>query len=58
MHDIADGEFDDLAALGARDVGDLQYLGRNMARRGIAADLLFGPRSSFRPPRYAASGIR
>ena len=36
VHDVAHRELDDLAALGARDVGDLHDLRRHVARRGVA----------------------
>src|SRR6185295_20201421 len=37
---VAHRQLDDLAALGARDVGDLQDLGRNVAGSGVLPDLL------------------
>ena len=40
VHDVAHRELDDLAALGARDVGDLHDLRRHVARRRVLADLL------------------
>ncbi len=33
MHHITDGKLGDLAGFGARDIGDLDDLGRHMARR-------------------------
>ena len=55
VHDVAHRELDDLAALGARDVGDLHDLRRHVARRGVVADLLLDPvrerASSVRPSR-------
>src|SRR5262245_45542466 len=41
VHDVAYRELDDLAALGARDVGHLQHLGRHVPGGGI------GPNSRF-----------
>jgi hypothetical protein len=38
MHHRAHRQFDDLAALGARDVLHLHHLGRHVARRGVVAD--------------------
>lgn len=43
MHDIADGQFDDLAASGAGDVGHLQHLGGDVARRGAFANRSLDP---------------
>src|SRR5215472_5336818 len=39
MDDVADRELDDLATLGARYVGDLDDLRRDVARRRVGADL-------------------
>src|SRR5215831_5933331 len=39
VHHVAYRQLDDLAALGARNVGNLEHLGGNVARRGIAANL-------------------
>src|SRR3990170_4193539 len=40
VHHVAHRELYDLARLGARDVADLQHLGRDVARRGVVADAL------------------
>jgi hypothetical protein len=39
VNNVAHGELDDLAAPGARYVGDLHDLGGHVARRGVGADL-------------------
>ena len=39
MDDVANGEFDELAAACARDGGGLQYLGRDVPRAGVGAQL-------------------
>ena len=41
MDHVADGELGDLARLGARDVGDGDDFGGDVARRAIVADLFF-----------------
>ncbi len=40
MDDVAHGKLDDLARLGARNVGHLDDLRRHVARRGVLADLV------------------
>src|SRR3954462_11749015 len=47
VHDVSHCELDDLAALGARDIADLQDFGRDVTRRGVFADLFLYFRDQF-----------